>query len=244
VQLVDTGSGAHLWAETFDRVWQAEEIFDLQDEITDRIIGSVADVYGVLARAIAATTAKKPPETLTPYEAVWRFFLAEQRGSAEDHLLTRIALENAVELQPGYAEAWAALAILLVDEYRHLFNPRPNSLERAMLAAERALNADPASQMANYAFAVAQYFRGDLGAFRTAAERTLALNPRCSYTMAGPPNPKLPVESDIPKTTAGEAQAIKVSGRLLSCCKIPLRAASRVLAAHAPISSQHPNSNY
>ena len=184
VQLVDTDSGAHLWAETFDRAWQAEGIFDLQDEITDRIIGSVADVYGVLARAIAATTAKKPPETLTPYEAVWRFFLAEQRGSAEDHLLARIALEKAVELEPGYAEAWAALAILLVDEYRHLFDPRPNSLERAMLAAERALDADPASQMANYAFAVVQYFRGDLGAFRAAAERALALNPRCSYTMA------------------------------------------------------------
>ena len=184
VQLVDTDSGAHLWAETFDRAWQAEGIFDLQDEITDRIIGSVADVYGVLARAIAATTAKKPPETLKPYEAVWRFFLAEQRGSAEDHLLARIALEKAVELEPGYADAWAALAVLLVDEYRHLFNPRPNSLERAMLAAERALDADPSSQMANYAFAVVQYFRGDLGAFRAAAERALALNPRCSYTMA------------------------------------------------------------
>ena len=184
VQLVDTDSGEHLWAETFDRVWQAEGTFDLQDEITDRIIGSVADVYGVLARAIAATTAKKPPETLTPYEAVWRFFLAQQRGSVEEHLLARIALENAVELQPVYAEAWAALAVLLVDEYRHLFNPRPNSLERAMLAAERALDADPASQMANYAFAVTQYCRGDLSAFREAAERTLTLNPRCSYTMA------------------------------------------------------------
>ena len=102
----------------------------------------------------------------------------------EDHLLARIALEKAVELQPGYAEAWAALAVLLVDEYRHLFNPRPNSLERAMLAAERALDADPSSQMANYAFAVVQYFRGDLGAFRAAAERALPLNPRCSYTMA------------------------------------------------------------
>ena len=166
VQLVDTDSGAHLWAETFDRVWQAEGIFDLQDEITDRVIGSVADVYGVLARTIAAATALKPPETLTPYEAVWRFFLAEQRGSAEDHLIARIALEKAVERQPGYAEAWAALAILLLDEYRHLFNPRPNSLEHAMLAAERALDADPGSQMANYAFAVVQYFRGDLGAFR------------------------------------------------------------------------------
>ena len=45
---------------------------------------------------------------LTPYEAVWRFFFAEQRGNEEDHLSARIALEQAIELQPGYAEAWAA----------------------------------------------------------------------------------------------------------------------------------------
>jgi NAD(P)-dependent dehydrogenase (short-subunit alcohol dehydrogenase family) len=38
--------------------------------------------------------------------------------------------------------------------------------------------------MANYALAETQYFCGDLGAFRAAAERALALNSRCSYTMA------------------------------------------------------------
>ncbi len=138
----------------------------------------------MLARAIAATTGTRAPETLTPYEAVWRFFLAQQRGSAEDHFSARIALENAVELQPGYAEAWAALAIVIIDEDRHAFNSRPDSLYRALRAAERAVDIDPASQMANYALAETQYFCGDLGTFRAAAERALALNARCSYTMA------------------------------------------------------------
>jgi len=184
VRLVDTESGAHLWAETFERNWQEESVFELQDEITDRIVGPVADVYGLLARAIFTTTAGESPETLAPYEAVWRFFLAQQRGTAEDHLIARIALERAVELQPGYAEAWAALAVVYVDEHRHLFNARPKSLARALFAAERAIDADPASQMANYAFAVAQYFRGDLDAFRAKAESALLLNPRCSYTLA------------------------------------------------------------
>ena len=184
MRLVDTESGEHLWAETFERNWQKESVFELQDEITDRIVGPVADVYGLLARAIFATTALKAPETLAPNEAVWRFFLAQQRGTSEDHLQARIALERAVELQPGNAAAWAALAILLVDEYRHLFNPRPNSLERAMAAAEHAIDADPASQLANYAFAVAHYFRGDLDDFRAKAETALILNPRCSYTLA------------------------------------------------------------
>ncbi len=183
-QLVDAETGAHLWAETFERDWKKEAVFEHQDEITDRIVGPVADVYGVLVRAFTAVIAPKPPETLMPHEAVWRFFYAEQRGSAEEHLITRIALERAVELQPRYADAWAALAILLLDEYRHQFNPRPNSLERALAAARLALDLDAASQMANHAFAVTRYYKGDLEAFRTAADRALALNPRCSYTLA------------------------------------------------------------
>jgi TolB-like protein len=183
-RLIDTDTGTHLWAESFEREWHPQRIFEMQDEITDRIVAPVADVYGVLARAITASTAARPPETLMPHEAVWRFFYAEQRGSSEDHLLARVALERAVEMQPDYADAWAALALLLIDEYRHVFNPRPNSLERAVLAAQRALDLDSASQLANHSFAVTRYFRGDLEAFHVAGERALALNPRCSYTIA------------------------------------------------------------
>ena len=57
-------------------------------------------------------------------------------------------------------------------------------MDRALRAAERAVDADPASQMVNHALAVTQYFRGNLGAFRAAAERALAINPLCSYTVA------------------------------------------------------------
>lgn len=183
-QLVDTDSGAHLWAETFERDLQQANTFELQDELTDRVVTTVADVYGVLARAIAAMTGTRPPETLTPYEAVWRFFLAQQRGSAADHLMARIALEHTVELHPGCADAWAALAIVIVDEDRHGFNPRPDALDRSLRAAERAIDADPAGHLPNYALAEAQYFCGNLVAFRAAAERTLTINHRCSYTMA------------------------------------------------------------
>lgn len=184
VRLVDSESGEHLWAETLERGWRKDQVFELQDEITDRIVGPVADVYGLLARAIFATTASEAPEELAPHQAVWRFFLAQQRGTSEDHLLARVALEKAVELQPGYADAWAALAVLYVDEYRHFFNAQPNSLARALYAAERAIDADPSSQMANFAFAVTQYFRGNLDAFRAKAESALILNPRCSFTLA------------------------------------------------------------
>src|SRR5437588_2531102 len=50
VQLVDTSSGAHLWAETYDRPFQSEAVFELQDDVVPRIVSTCADRFGVLAR--------------------------------------------------------------------------------------------------------------------------------------------------------------------------------------------------
>jgi len=178
VQLLDAKTGTHIWAESFDRDLEEADIFEVQDDITDRVVATVADPHGVLARSMAAPTDSKPPETLSPYEAVLRFFLYQQRVGPEDHLPTRIALERAVELDPEYADAWAALTIVLLDEDRHSFNPRPNALDRALVAAQRAVDLGPANPLANFALAHAYYYRKDLGAFRPAAERTIGLNQR------------------------------------------------------------------
>lgn len=74
--------------------------------------------------------------------------------------------------------------MVFLDEDRHMFNPRPNALDRTLQAAQCAVAADPASQLANYALAQAHYFRGDIGAFRAAAERAIGLNRRDGSTMA------------------------------------------------------------
>ncbi len=178
VKLLDAQTGTHLWAESFDRNLEKADIFEVQDDITDRVVATVADPHGVLARSMAAPMDSRAAETLTPYEAVLRFFLYQQRVSPEDHLPTRIALERAVELEPGYSDAWAALTIVLLDEDRHSFNPRPNALDRALAAAQRAVDLDAANPLAHFALAHAYYYRQDLGAFRSAAERTIALNQR------------------------------------------------------------------
>jgi tetratricopeptide (TPR) repeat protein len=133
---------------------------------------------------MATPTEWKAPETLTPFEAVLRFFLYQQRVSAEDHLPTRTALEHAVEIDPEYADAWAALTIVLLDEDRHSFNPRPNALDRALAAARRAVELDATNPLAHFALAHAYYYRKDIGAFRGAAEHCLTLNPRDGNAMA------------------------------------------------------------
>ena len=105
-------------------------------------------------------------------ENVWRA-VGPIRDEGNAAALTRTALEHAVELEPRYADAWACLAVLYLDEDRHEFNRRPDALDRALEAARRAVDADPANQLANYALAQAYYYRRDLGAFRPAAERAI-----------------------------------------------------------------------
>ena len=184
VQVLDAQTGTHLWAETYDRNLDEADIFEVQDEITDQVVATVADPHGVLARSMATPTEWKAPETLTPFEAVLRFFLYQQRVSAEDHLPTRAALEHAVEVDPEYADAWAALTLVLLDEDRHSFNTRPNALDRALEAARRAVELDSTNPLAHFALAHAYYYRRDLGAFHGAAEHCLALNPRDGNAMA------------------------------------------------------------
>jgi TolB-like protein/predicted Ser/Thr protein kinase len=97
-QLVDANSGAHLWAETYDRTLRPEEIFALQDDLVPRIVSTVADTYGVLPHNMSEALRNRNPEQLTPYEAVLRSFAHFPRLSAEEHAASRAGLERAAGL--------------------------------------------------------------------------------------------------------------------------------------------------
>src|SRR5258708_4048539 len=184
VQLVDANSGAHLWAETFDRTFRQEDIFALQDDLVPRIVSTVADTYGVLPHTMSEALRGRDPRELTPYEAVLRSFAHFPRLSAEEHAAARTALERAVQQAPGYADALAMLSMLYRDEYAHLFNVLPDPLGRALSAAARAVEAAPSNHLAYHALAAAQFFRHEFQAFRNSAERAIALNPMDGFTAA------------------------------------------------------------
>jgi TolB-like protein/Tfp pilus assembly protein PilF len=184
VQLVDAGSGAHLWAETYDRPFRPEEIFALLDDVVPRIVSTVADTYGVLPHTMSEALRNKNPQQLTPYEAVLRSFAHFPRLSAAEHAAARAGLERAVHQSPGYADGWAMLSMLVREEYTHGFNVRPDPLGRALTAARRAVEAAPSNHLAYHALASAQYFRREFQTFRNSAERAVALNPMDGFTAA------------------------------------------------------------
>ena len=177
VQLVEAETGAHLWAETYNRTFRPDAIFELQDDLVPRIVSTAADLNGILPRSMSAVLRHRDPRTLNPYEAVLYAFGYLERLSAEDHAQAREILERAVRSAPDNADCWAMLSMMYMEEHKHGWNPQPDPLGRALEAARRAVQAAPSNHVAHHALAQVLFFQRELRGFRGAAERAVALNP-------------------------------------------------------------------
>ena len=89
----------------------------------------------------------------------------------------RRILERAVREAPGHADSWAMLSMIYRGEFAQGFNAGPNPLDRALAAAQRAVDLAPTNALGYYALATVYYFRKEIVAFRATAERSLSLNP-------------------------------------------------------------------
>jgi len=183
VRLVDVRTGAQLWAETYDRDLASADVLAVQDDVTDRVVATVADTSGALVRSMAAGVEEKPDAELTAFDCVLRHCRYQQRGTPQEHARVREGLERFVEREPGHAEVWACLARLYVHEFAFGFNRRPEPLERALNAAQRSVDLDPTGQHARNVIAQVFFFRRNVRDFRTAAEHAIALNPRDTDTL-------------------------------------------------------------
>jgi adenylate cyclase len=184
-QLLDAKDGTHLWAETYDRELSAESIFAIQDEITEQVVATIAGAFGVISRARFAEAKETPTDKLDAYESVLQVATYYRANYvASEHARLRDTLERTLESDSGYADAWAWLCHMYLDEYRMNFNPRPDPLDRALEAARRAVALDPTSQLAHEALAQTHFHRHELDAFFAEVERALALNPNDAMILA------------------------------------------------------------
>jgi non-specific serine/threonine protein kinase len=135
-QLLDAASGTQLWAEAYDREISHTSLFEIQDDLTDHIVTTVADGYGVLVRSMAAPTRNKNVEDLSASELVLRYYAFMQQIDPQEHAVLRAGLERALEREPNHATAWACLSDVYLLEYLDRFNPRDKPMERAKLPGD------------------------------------------------------------------------------------------------------------
>ncbi|MCK1711881.1 MULTISPECIES: adenylate/guanylate cyclase domain-containing protein [unclassified Bradyrhizobium] len=104
-QLIEAETGAHLWAERYDR--PLDDIFAVQDEITLSVVGVIEPS---LRRAEIERVKRKRPDNLDAYDLVLQALPFAYTGELENATTAIPLLERAVALDPGYAGAQAALA--------------------------------------------------------------------------------------------------------------------------------------
>ena len=177
VQLVDTTSGAHLWAEHYDRAFSADVVFDLQDDLVARMVSTIADATGVLVHSMIDAVRSRDPLLLTAHEVLLRYCGSSERYTPAEHAELRTLLERFTERAPGNGECWAMLSMIYAAEFSDGFNARPDPLGRATAAAQRAVTAAPTNALAHSALAKCLFFNREVEAFRVTADRAISLNP-------------------------------------------------------------------
>jgi TolB-like protein/class 3 adenylate cyclase len=127
-QLVEAASGQHLWAERFDGT--LEDTFDLQDRITESLIGSVGPV---LREAEIERARHKPEANQDAYDLTLRAFPPTFAETAEDNEEALRLLTEALEADPAFAMANALAAWCY--QQRHLMDwpgAQPDEAARRM----------------------------------------------------------------------------------------------------------------
>lgn len=180
-RLVDRRDGNLLWAESFDASRRAKQLFNVEVEIANQIATELAEPHGVVFQAERKLMLESPPENWTAYACTLRAYAYRTTFAAEQFQPVRECLEKATRQEPDYATAWALLSLSYLDEFRFLFPPPPGAaepaLERALKAARRAVELDPAHTRGQQALMTAHFFANDTEAALEIGRAAMALNP-------------------------------------------------------------------
>jgi TolB-like protein len=186
-RLVDRATSAQLWTAAYDEELRVATLVAIQEKIANEVAATIAVPYGPIYEQELARAERKPPEHLDTYDCVLKYYAYRRTLDPLLHRDTVACFRNAVVREPMFADAWAGLALLYLDEYVYGYTPEAASsgpLERAREAARTALDIDGENYFANLALARVRFFGGDLEGFARSADRVLALDPNNAEALA------------------------------------------------------------
>ena len=99
-QLIDTSTGAHIWADRIDG--ELEDIFELQDQVTSRVVGAIEPK---LRLSEIARAAHKPTSSLDAYDLFLRALAEVHKMTLDTNQAAIRLLQRALAIDPSYAPA-------------------------------------------------------------------------------------------------------------------------------------------
>ena len=171
-QLIDAWTEGHLWAQNYDR--QLEDIFAIQSEIAEKVAG---ELKVRLVEDERRMIEQRPTENTEAYTFYLRGkrLIGERTEPAYRQALE--VLEKAIDLDPSFAKAHAAMAecyvFLVADGYEAYERAAP----RAELSAKKALSLNPELAEAHATLANVDFLEDNVAAGEAEARRAIELNP-------------------------------------------------------------------
>ena len=180
-QLVDTMRGQVLWSARFNEAFS--DVFALQDKITTQIVGALAiRVTEIEQRRVLA----KPTENLEAYDYVLRSRPALQRPTRTNNVEARALLHRAIQIDPNYAAAYAALSETYHIAVSMGWAQSPTAfLNRAEQLANKALSLNEFEVRAHIIIARVHIFHQRFKQAEAELERAAAINPNDAQVLAG-----------------------------------------------------------
>jgi adenylate cyclase len=179
-QLIEATSGHHLWAERYDR--NLDDLFDMQDEITLNIVIAlqVQMTDGEQARVRHRSTVNLD---------AWGYFVKAydlfQRHTKEDNAKARELLDEALKVDPNYANALALKAVTHFQDARLGYTDSPaESFMRSVELCQRALASDHSDPDSLALWGIIQMAQGQYDEGIATGEEALALGPNNSEVHA------------------------------------------------------------
>ena len=172
--LIDPGPGVQAWADSYVYSLSAENLFSVQSEITHKIADALqTQLTPQEERMVSAM----PTENLEAYRLVVEArTLLEQREETQMRRALTL-FEQATTLDPEFTLAWVGVADSIYELVDYGFEMPEDSVDRAMVAATRALELDPENPEAFVSIGIIQYLNLDgLEALRR-LERAIELRP-------------------------------------------------------------------
>jgi adenylate cyclase len=173
-QLIDTVTGAHLWAERFDG--SLKDVFELQDKVA---LSAAGVIEPTLQAAEIRRSANRPTHDLTAYDYYLRALAHWDSRERNQSALAVALLDQAIERDPAYAPALALAAHCRCQRVLYGWG-EDQEVNRgvAIDLARRALRCadDDPDVLASAAYVLGA-FGEDIGAATALMDRCLALNP-------------------------------------------------------------------
>jgi adenylate cyclase len=173
-QLIDAATGNHIWAERYDG--ELTDIFDLQDQLTTRVVGAIAPK---LEQVEIERAVRKPTESLDAYDHFLRGMASLHQWTRESSDEARRLFYRAIELDDGFAAAYGMAAWSFIPRKGNdWMGDRAQEVAEAARLARRAveLGADDAAALAGAGYALV-FVVHDLDDGPAILDRALALSP-------------------------------------------------------------------